>query len=148
MNLFYNEGGNIYIAPIIEAANTSIRWVQVLPFLFFLLFLVAIPLLAHLEEKIFRKGNHKWPDIIKQSVVFGLIHCLVGISLAAGIALIGTGFFYANKYRKTYLKELKEHNDHTRAEEQAVLVSTTYHSFYNSVIIITLIALQAITVLN
>lgn len=147
INLIFGKSGNMYIAPITEAASASISWVRVLPFLFFPLLLAAVPFMAHIEENMFRKGNHEWPDIIKQSVVFGLVHCLAGVPLAAGIALIGGGFFYACKYRKAFLKGLDKHGDYERAEEEAVLVSTTYHALYNSVLII-LTAMLAITALN
>lgn len=148
INLFLGKGGNLYIAPITDMASAGISWVRVLPFLFFMLFLVAIPFMARIEENIFRKGKYEWADIIKQSVWFGLIHCLVGVPLGAGIALIGTGLFYACKYRDAFLKGLDKHGDWERAEEEGVLASTTYHTLYNSVLIIILIALMAIMALN
>jgi len=148
MNLFLGMSGNMYIAPIVELTSADISWVRILPFMFFLLFLVAVPFMAQIEEKIFRKGHYEWPDMVKMSVVFGLIHCVVGVPLASGIALIGSGLFYAHKYRKSFLSELDKHGNWERAEEEAMLVSTTYHTLYNSVLVVILIVLLVITSLN
>lgn len=147
-HLFLERGGNLFIAPMTDAITSDIGWLRIVPFFFFLLFLVAIPFMARIEEQIFRQAHFEWRDIIKMSVIFGLVHCIVGVPLGAGIALIGTGLFYACKYRKTLLKEMKDHHDVIRANEEALLVSTTYHAFYNTVVIIIVMVVLTIAVLN
>lgn len=73
-------------------------WWFALPFAA-LLFL-ALPLLAELEEQIFREGTRNWPHGIVRSVVFGLIHTAAGVSLAAGFALIIAGLWFTYQYFK------------------------------------------------
>ena len=138
MDLFFVNGGSLFIAPVIDAAGASNHFARILPFMFILFLLVAMPFWARNEEKSFREGNYEWPDIIKESIVFGLVHCLMGVPLGAGIVLIGVGFFYACKYRKTFLKELDNHGNWHRAEKEAVLVSTTYHTLYNTMVVFVL----------
>ena len=148
MHLFLDNGGNMFVAPITEIASSGMGLTRVFPFLFLTLFLVAIPFLARNEENIFRKSAYEWPEIATKSVVFGLIHCLVGVPLAAGIALIGTGFFYGYKYRRAFLINLKTYGNNVIAEKEALLVSTTYHTLYNSILIVVLMILIGVITLN
>lgn len=136
MDLFLKGGGNLLIAPVMEASDASSIWIKIVPFGFLSLLLIALPYLAHYEEKEFRKGRVAWSDITKKSIEFGLVHCIVGIPLAAGVALIGTGFFYAWTYRQGFLKEMAAHGNKEQAEEEAVLTSTAYHTLYNTVLIL------------
>lgn len=155
LNLFISGGGNILIAPVVEGSESSSMLVRILPPIFFVALLVALPFIAHCEEEIFRRGYHEWGEIARQSVKFGLVHILVGIPLAAGIALIIPGFFFAWKYRTALSQQLDldyykivarryrsmfkgdikiEFDD--VSEDEAVMVSTTYHTFYNSLVVL------------
>ena len=139
LNLFYDGGGNVLIKPLTlgsDSPNELVRW---LPVLFLAAFLFAIPFGAKLEEEKFRKGHTTWGRIIWQSVKFGLMHCFVGIPLAFGIALIVSGLFYGYHYKRSFESNVRRLGCEG-AEEEAVMVSTTYHSMYNSVLLCILIA--------
>lgn len=134
LNLFFPGGGNVWIAPIIEGSKSQFEIVRLLVPLFFLVFELVIPFLANLEEKAYRQGYTRWGPIAKQSVKFGLVHLLVGVPLAGGLALIISGFFYGFKYKRCYDKSLTS-LDVQGATEQAVLESTTFHAMYNTIVI-------------
>lgn len=133
MNLLGGPG-NMLFAPT-GFADSSNGWTKVVPVLFLVLLFVAIPFLARIEERIFRAGYLKTRQIVKRSVMFGLVHCVAGVPIGVGIALILSGFFYAHKYRESYLKEISRHKNRGRARKEALLVSTTYHACYNTVIV-------------
>lgn len=152
-NIFFKGGGNILLAPVIEIQNSTpvtataihtISMKQCLVLAFLLLFILAAPFLTKSEEDSFRKGHWRWQEISKKSVIFGLIHLTVGIPLSSAFALIGAGFFLGWKYRRAYIKLTKQGMDWWQAEEEAVLVSTTYHTVYNTLIV----ALLAFIIFN
>lgn len=140
MEMFGAGTGNMSVAPFAEAAGSSNYFVRVLAFIFMMVLLAYLPFIAHLEEKWFRNGHYRWSGIIAQSIWFGLIHCLVGVSLGVGIVIIGVGLFLACKYRKTYLREIEIHGCKSHARKEALLVSTTYHTFYNTIAVLTITA--------
>jgi len=143
INLFFGgESGNMLIKPIQEGSESANILVRLMVPVFFVALAFVLPFLAQSEERSFRKGHDDWSSITKQSIKFGLVHCLVGIPLAAGIALIITGLFYGLKYKRAF-----DQNVNTmgcwRAEDEAVMVSTTYHTMYN-LIVVALLLLVAI----
>lgn len=140
INLFFSGGGNMFIAPITEGSQSTHVSIQLMVPLFFFALMLVLPFLARSEERSFRKGYDEWGPIIKQSVKFGLVHCLVGVPLAAGIALIISGFFYGYKYKRAFDRNM-ETLGYGRAEDEAVMVSTTYHTMYNMVVVALLIAI-------
>jgi hypothetical protein len=100
----------------------------------FLVFLVpALPLLVEREEQIFRLGAESWstPKRIGKALLFGLVHALVGIPIGVALALsIGGAAFtlgYLRAHRRTGLRR------------EALLESTRLHLAYN-VTIITVVA--------
>jgi hypothetical protein len=56
-------------------------------------FALAVPREARAEEQVFRKGNHNRSLGVRgvRAVLFGLMHCVVGVPIAAGPALILVG---------------------------------------------------------
>jgi len=133
-NFFFDVGGNMLIQPIIEGSESTSILVRLMVPAFFIALAFVLPFLARSEEQIFRKGYDELCPILKQSVKFGLVHCLVGVPLAAGIALIVPGLFYGLKYKRAFDRN-SEMVDCQRAEEEAVMISTTYHTMYNVVIV-------------
>lgn len=137
-NLFFDGGGSIFTTPVIEQSHSSYTSVRILSLIFFIVLFLALPFLAKIEEDLFRRGYNSWGSVIKQSIKFGLIHCLVGIPLAAGIAIIISGFFYGYKYKKALNRNL-ESFCYGKAENEAVMTSITYHTMYNMIVVIPLI---------
>lgn len=169
-NLFFGDTGSLLGLPVTEGMSSSNLLLRLVMFFYFLLFILAIPFLARIEENIFRRGCITFKEISWQSVKFGLMHLVLGIPLAAAIALIGVGFFYAYKYKKAFNQTLKRMgwtqteeggvlapdkivHDYllielgwTKAEEEGVLASTTYHSFMNTILIVILFIIVLITI--
>jgi hypothetical protein len=140
INLFFGgEAGNMLIKPIIEGSKSSNILVCLMVLVFFIALALVLPFLAHTEEKIFRKGYDEWSAIVKQSIKFGLAHCFVGVPLAAGIALIIPGLFYGFKYKGAFERNV-DIMDCWRAEEEAVMVSTAYHTMYNTICVTAIFA--------
>lgn len=137
-NLFSANGGNILFTPILELSSSSFLALRLFVPAFFIALLIIIPFCAEWEEEIFRRGHSSWTSITKQSIKFGLVHLLVGIPLAAGIAIFIPGFYLGYKYRRAYLKNIVLLPE-KEAVREAVCVSTSYHTMIDSVLIIYLI---------
>jgi hypothetical protein len=135
-NLIAKGGGNILITPVFSAFNSTLYIVRSLPSLFIFAFLLSLPFMARLEENIFRRGVHTWKEITWRSIVFGLMHLIIGIPVGIGIALIIPGFFFAYIYRKTYLKQVSKNITQKLARNEAILESTAYHTMMNTIFII------------
>ncbi len=135
-NLFLSGGGNILVSPMVDASkavpDSAIGMaIKLVIASIGLVMLSIMPFIAKAEEDRFRKGYHDIKSITKQSVKFGFIHLFVGIPIAVALALCGVGAFFAWKYNKAYKRNA--HLDPIRQEEEAVMVSTTYHALYNTI---------------
>lgn len=134
LSVFYEGAGNAFIAPILEGSRSSHLLVRILPMFFFLAFLFVIPFLSQSEERAFRKGHEDWLSITKQSVKFGLVHLIVGIPLAVGLALTISGLFFGYVYKTTYDRRTSQLG-HVQAQDEAVMASTIAHSMYNTIVV-------------
>lgn len=134
LSVFYEGAGNASITPILEGSRSSHLLVRILPVFFFLAFLFVIPFLSQAEENGFRKGHEDWFSITKQSVKFGLVHLIVGIPLAVGLALTVSGLFFGYVYKTTYDRRTSQLG-HVQAQDEAVLASTIAHSMYNTIVV-------------
>ncbi len=69
--------------------------------------MLLVPALAHNEESIFRSGAEGWTvgRRIRTQVTFGLIHLTMGIPVAAGLALVISGFYF----EWVYLRAVRRH---------------------------------------
>lgn len=103
--LIFDKPVNIVAAPTNTGSSALDKWIGI-PFL--LLLVVAIPKLAHSEEKAFRSKVTDFGGIVLNSIEFGLIHCIVGVPLAVGLGLGIGGLLFAIKYRKRFLGQLNE----------------------------------------
>ncbi len=86
-----NNSTNLMAAPL------SLRIVGPM---FWMLLMLSVPLLAHAEEEMFRAGTRDWADGCKRSVLFGLCHCVMGVSLGTGLALSLPGLWFYLCYRR------------------------------------------------
>lgn len=132
LNFFFAEGGNMLIKPVLEGSKSTSILIRLFVPIFFFVLMLTLPFFAKFEEKIFRKGYNEWIPILKQSIRFGLFHCLVGVPLALGFALIIPGFFFGYKYKRAFDCNAAILN-HDQAEDEAVMVSTSYHTMYNMI---------------
>jgi hypothetical protein len=89
LNLFGGEGTNINVAPV------DIRWFG---FVFLVLFAINLPYFAYQEEMWFRNDLTTWREAIAWSILFGLVHCIVGVPIGAGVALSIGGLWFSHCY--------------------------------------------------
>jgi hypothetical protein len=145
LNLFYDGVGNAGIKPITDASKSSNEFVRLLPVLFLVALMFVVPFMAQAEEKMFRKGHTEWREIVWQSVKFGLAHCIVGIPIAAGVALIISGLYFGYKYKCAFDRNVRKLG-YDEAEKEALMTSTAAHSLYN-LVVFTLLLVVALVAL-
>lgn len=154
----FGKSINIAFAPT-NTGNKTFDMLLGIPFV--ILFAIAVPKLAYVEEKLFRNNTISILPIIFKSLLFGLIHCIVGIPLAAGLCLSFAGLLFAFAYKAKYYSVLKTYgnaitidgtitinlnvlkesgidfdlkdviNRIQNAPEEALLYSTSYHVMWN-----------------
>lgn len=91
------------------------------------------------EEQAFRSGGEKWswPQRIRASIIFGVIHITnIWYSLASGIALGLTGLGFMMVYLWYYRK--------TRNATIATAASATVHALYNVMALVVLVGALAV----
>lgn len=150
MSILWGHGGNALITPIFETSQSSSMSIRLIAPVFFFALLTTAPFLARAEEEIFRRRYYEWNDIVKQSIKFGFSHCWMGVSLALGLALIIPGFFFGYKYRRGFDQGMEAwrnggdgacSRECEKARDEAVMVTTTYHTMYNTILIIVLLVI-------
>lgn len=111
-----------------EATGGTV-WAWLVPVVFLVLLVPALPLFAFTEERVFREGAETWsvPRRIAKVLQFGLVHVLIGIPIGAALALsVGGAYFMAR-----YLRTVRQ----TGQPRLGVLESTRSHLAYNAVIL-------------
>jgi hypothetical protein len=85
---------------------------------FAVMFALTMPQYTHMEEEWFRQGTLSWQQGLEMSLIFGLMHCLVGVSLAAGLAIGVAGLWFTHQY---FIGGIE--------------LSTVHHTTYNLILI-------------
>lgn len=97
---------------------------------FLLLFAVSIPDLARSEELRYRRGTKGWRQGLWRSLRFGLVHCVVGVPLYAGLALTVGGLWFTLQYFRGGVEgSTLHHATYNWILVSAALVVTTLWSF-------------------
>jgi hypothetical protein len=121
-------GGN----PVFGSSDTTAGtvWEWLIPVVFMVLVVVALPLFANAEEQMFRSGAQRWSTRrrVVKVVQFGLIHALIGIPLGVALALSVGGAYFMMVYLRSYAA--------TGDANEATLESTRAHTAYNASIIV------------
>lgn len=127
--------------PIFGSSSTTMGtvWEWLIPLIFMALVLLALPLFANAEERMFRMGAQRWST--RQRVVkvlqFGLIHAAIGIPIGVALALSVGGAYFMAVYLRSYAL--------TGSTNEATLESTRAHTAYNALIIVTVATVVAIS---
>jgi hypothetical protein len=123
--------GNPVTGSTDRTAGTALEWV--VPLVFVLLLLPALPLFAEAEELRFRAGAETWSTGRRagRAVVFGLVHALIGIPIGVALALSVGGWWFTWAYLRGWRR--------TGTREGAVLESTRAHTAYNGTIMVLLL---------
>ena len=100
----------------------------IIPVVFVSLLLIGLPLLVEGEEWVFRRGAELRSRAAnaRRSVLFGLVHALIGIPIGVAMALSVGGFYFTWAYLRAWRS--------TGSEEEALAESTRSHLAYNLVI--------------
>jgi len=97
--------GNPVVGATDRTAGTALEWV--VPLVFLVLLVPALPLLVEREERMFRAGSeHRtfWQRV-GRGVVFGLVHALIGIPVGVALALSIGGWYFTVMYLRGGLAE-------------------------------------------
>lgn len=101
----------------------------IVPIVFVLLLVPALPLLVEREEVIFRLGAETWSPRkrVGKALQFGLVHAVVGIPIGVALALSIGGAAFIAAYLSTYQA--------TGSQRAALEESTRTHLAYNLTIV-------------
>lgn len=137
-----DTGGNIFIPSSNIVATTT--WVELIAYtLFVIAIALAVPIVAYYEEKYFRSGYNKMKDIILINFLFGFIHLLVGVPIAAALALGVTGLLLSYCYRQYYSYLIENGIEKNKAQKKATLFSAAHHSMHNLFLLALLLVLAS-----
>jgi hypothetical protein len=86
----------------VQHANQMLVGAQIPVFglVFVLLLFVNLPRLAAAEEEAYRDGTKDWFHAVPKSILFGLMHLVVGLPVWAGLALSIPGMWFTSQYFK------------------------------------------------
>ena len=146
---------------VVPAAQDGLGLLDVvftLVFLLFLGFLLYIfPKAAHSEEVTYRKGaeHRSFLANLWKALVFGLIHLLMGIPIAAALALTVSGLAFTLVYLRAYNRAWRMgyksqgfsriayglRREH--AENEGVMEAARVHFLHNAIIVLVLMVLVA-----
>jgi hypothetical protein len=127
--------------PVFGSSSTTMGtvWAWLIPLIFMALVVLALPLFANAEERMFRMGAQRWST--RQRVIrvlqFGLIHAVIGIPIGVALALSVGGAYFMAVYLRSYAL--------TGSANVATLESTRAHTAYNAAIITTVAVVVAIS---
>lgn len=128
--------GNPVFGSTERTSGTVLGWL--VPLVFIVLLLPALPLLAEREEEMFRLGAEAWTPAkrLGKVVLFGLAHALIGIPIGVALALSVGGAYFLWAYLRGYRRG---------GRMGALLESTRAHTAYNlTIIVIVLLSLPAL----
>jgi hypothetical protein len=118
-----------------SSATSGSVWEWLIPLAFIALLVPALPLFAHAEEVIFRRGAEGWSGRRRALKVlqFGMVHALIGIPIGAALALsVGGAYFMA-----VYLRAIRG----GASQRSATLESARAHTVYNGVLVVAVFGL-------
>ncbi|MEO5901764.1 MAG: hypothetical protein ABIR68_16780, partial [Ilumatobacteraceae bacterium] len=125
-----------------SSATTGSAWEWLVPLLFVCLLIPALPLFAHAEEVMFRRGAEGWSTSrrVVKVVQFGLIHVIIGIPIAVALALsVGGAAFMA-----AYLRAIRR----GAGQRGATIESARAHTAYNGLLIAAVLVTVVLTAIT
>jgi hypothetical protein len=125
-----------------NTATAGTVWEWLVPAVFLLLLIPALPLFAYAEEQMFRRGAEGWSHRRRalKVVQFGLVHALIGIPIGTAFALSVGGAYFMWVYLRSYRA--------VSSAAHATLESARAHTAYNGVIVAVVVIVVVITALS
>jgi hypothetical protein len=119
--------GNIIFGSTSATQNTVLEWL--VPAVFIVLLVPALPVLVEREEIGFRLGAEGWSNWRRftRGLQFGLLHLIVGIPIAAALALSVGGWAFTAFYLRWYRKG--------GSPNRGLLESTRLHLAYDAEVV-------------
>ena len=110
--------------------TTGTPFEVVVPMLFVAMLVPALPLLVEREEQLFRLGAESWSmwRRIGKTLLFGLVHAVVGIPIGFALALSIGGAHFLLGYLRAWRR--------TGSRRAALFESTRLHLAYNLTIVV------------
>lgn len=120
--------GNPVTGTTDQTTGTALEWL--VPLVFIVLLVPALPLFAFREEELFRLGTEEWSGWQRalKAVQFGLVHAVIGIPIGVALALSLGGAYFQWAYLRGYRASGGD-------QRGAVLESTRAHTAYNGVLV-------------
>jgi hypothetical protein len=111
-----------------------------IPIVFVVLLLPALPILVEGEERLFRLGAEgwSWRRRLWKGLLFGLVHALIGIPIGFAAALSIGGWYFTAAYLWSWRA--------THSRTAALLESTRAHLAYNLTIVMIVVAFLLVIV--
>lgn len=90
--------GNPVVGSTERTVGTPLEWI--LPLVFLVLLVPALPLLVEREEQIFRLGSEHRTFVgqVRRGLEFGLVHAIIGIPIGVALALSIGGWYFTWRY--------------------------------------------------
>jgi hypothetical protein len=95
LSLFAKKGSTKDSGTNIQLLPAKIKYFGLV---FIVLIGINLPLFAQLEEQLFRQGTRSWSHGVVLSLFFGLVHCLVSVSLGVALAQSMVGLWLTHQY--------------------------------------------------
>jgi hypothetical protein len=107
-----------------RTTGTPLEWI--IPSVFLVLLVPALPLFAEREEQLFRAGAEHWSTgrRLRRGVEFGLVHALVGIPIGVALALSVGGWYFTWRYLRGGLMESTRAHLAYNLEVVAIVIAT------------------------
>lgn len=137
LGLVTGQSGNILLAPVVEASESGVRWLEISALILVTALIPVLPFLARWEEEVFRRSCISLGGIVRSSLIFGPVHLFMGIPIGSALALTLIGFFYGYKFYKSYHRLIPNHTD-KEARDLSVLHTTACHTTCNTIITVVL----------
>jgi hypothetical protein len=118
-----------------RTSGTALEWL--IPLVFLLLLLPALPLFADAEERRFRMGAEHWSTgrRIRRGIEFGLAHAIVGIPIGVALALSIGGWWFMYRYLRGVA---------AGGMSRGLLESTRAHTAYNGTLVVLFLIVLAL----
>jgi hypothetical protein len=132
------SSGNVIMAPIF------LGWWP-LAVAFYLVLVAFIPYFSEIEERAFRSHILTRKERLKKSLIFGLVHMVMGVPFIISIVIGWIGWIYSIRYVKAYRIVYTNTGSVALADSYATHRAVSLHAKYNLIVITLAVLLVLLT---